>query len=237
VIPILWSGPGLLAVDKPPGMAVVPGRDAARTSLRAVLEAQLGRPVWIIHRLDRDTSGVLLVALDAASHRAASQAFESGRVEKRYRALVWPPLAAAVRVEASLVPARRSRMRVARPGEAGKAAVTELRPLETHSGAQLVEAVPLTGRTHQIRVHLRQAGSPLLVDPQYGRPEPVTAAALGCSGDAVLLARTPLHASRLVLAAGEGLPALDVTAPLPADMAAVLAAVTAPGTGSTGPSC
>ena len=237
MIPILWSGPGLLAVDKPPGMAVIPGRDAARTTLHAVLEAQLGRPLWIVHRLDRDTSGVLLLALDAASHRAASQAFESGRVEKRYRALVWPPLAAAVKVEAALVPARRSRMRVARPGEAGKAAMTELRPLETHPPVQLVEAVPLTGRTHQIRVHLRHAGSPLLVDPQYGRPEPITAAALGRSGGEVLLARTPLHASRLVLAAGEGLPALDVTAPLPADMAAVLAAVTAPGTGSTGPSC
>ena len=237
MIPILWSGPGLLAVDKPPGMAVVPGRDASRTTLRAVLEAQLGRPLWIVHRLDRDTSGVLLLALDAASHRAASQAFESGRVEKRYRALVWPPLAAPVKVEAPLVPARRSRMRVARPGEAGKAAVTELRPLEIHPPVQLVEAVPLTGRTHQIRVHLRHAGSPLLVDPQYGRPEPITGAALGRSGGEVLLARTPLHASRLVLAAGEGLPALDVTAPLPADMAAVLAAVTAPGTGSTGPSC
>jgi len=237
VIPILWSGPGLLAVDKPPGMAVVPGREASRLSLRAALEAQLGRPVWIVHRLDRDTTGVLLVALDGASHRAASQAFESGKVEKRYLALVSPPLAAAIRVEVPLVPARRSRMRVARPGEAGKAAVTELRPLETHPPVQLVEAVPLTGRTHQIRVHLRHSGSPLLVDPQYGRPEPVTAEVLGRSGGAVLLARTPLHASRLVLPAGEGLPAVDVTAPLPADMAAVLAAVTAPGTGSTGPSC
>src|SRR5262249_5278576 len=131
VIPVLWSGPGLLAVDKPPGMAVVPGRDAARSSLRQLLEAQLGRPVWIVHRLARDTSGVLLVALDAEMHRAASQAFESGQAQKRYLALVWPPLQAPVRIDAPLVPARRSRMRVARPGEEGKAAVTELRPLDT----------------------------------------------------------------------------------------------------------
>jgi tRNA pseudouridine32 synthase/23S rRNA pseudouridine746 synthase/23S rRNA pseudouridine955/2504/2580 synthase len=225
-------------VDKPAGVAVVPGRDASRgPSLRALLEAQLGRPLWIVHRLDRDTSGVLLVALDAPSHRAASQAFESGRVEKRYLALVWPPLEGPVRIDAPLVPARRARMRVARPGEEGKAAVTELRPLETHPPVALVEAVPLTGRTHQIRIHLRHAGSPLLVDPQYGRPEPVTAAHLGRSGDAVLLARTPLHAARLVLPGSPELPALDVTAPLPADMAAVLAAVSGGGRGSTSPSC
>jgi 23S rRNA-/tRNA-specific pseudouridylate synthase len=175
VIPVLWSGAGLLAVDKPAGIAVVPGRDAARgPSLRERLQAQLGQPVWIVHRLDRDTSGVLLVALDAERHRAASRAFEVGRVEKRYLALVWPPLPAPVRIEMALVPARRARSRVARPGEAGKAAVTDLRPLETHSAVQLVEAVPLTGRTHQIRVHLRHAGAPLLVDPQYGRPDPVT---------------------------------------------------------------
>jgi len=229
VIPVLWSGGGLLAVDKPPGMPVVPGRDAERgPALRARLEAQLGRPVWIIHRLDRDTSGVLLVALDAASHRAASQAFEGREVRKLYLALVWPPLQAAVQVEAALVPARRARARVARPGEPGKPAVTELRPLETHPPVQLVEAVPHTGRTHQIRVHLRHAGAPLLVDPQYGRPEPVTLASLGGAGDAVLLDRTPLHAARLVVPGSQALPAVDVSAPMPADMAAVLAAVTGP---------
>ena len=192
--------------------------------------------MWIVHRLDRDTSGVLLLALDADAHRAASQAFESGRVQKRYLALVWPALETAVRIEAPLVPARRSRSRVARPGEEGKTAVTELRPLETHPPVQLVEAVPLTGRTHQIRVHLRHAGAPLLVDPQYGRPEPVTRAHLGGRGDGVLLGRTPLHAARVILPASDGLPAVDVSAPLPADMAAVLAAVSAPGRGPRSPS-
>jgi len=86
-----------------------------------------------------------------------------------------------------------------------------------------VEARPLTGRTHQIRVHLRHAGSPLLVDPQYGRPEPVTERRLGGASEAVVLARTPLHAARLVLPGDEGLPPVDVSAPLPADMARALA--------------
>jgi tRNA pseudouridine32 synthase/23S rRNA pseudouridine746 synthase/23S rRNA pseudouridine955/2504/2580 synthase len=224
VIPILWSGEGLLAVDKPAGVPVVPGRsESAGPALRAQLEEQLGRPVWVVHRLDRDTSGVLLFALDAATHRAASLAFEQGLPRKEYLALVSPPLPAALRVEAALVPARRSRMRVARPGEDGRTAVTELRPVEAWGDVGMVEARPLTGRTHQIRVHLRQAGAPLLVDPQYGRPGAVTERALGGGSDAVVLARTPLHAARLVLPVSAGLPPVDVQAPLPADMACTVA--------------
>jgi tRNA pseudouridine32 synthase/23S rRNA pseudouridine746 synthase/23S rRNA pseudouridine955/2504/2580 synthase len=220
VIAVLWSGDGLVAVDKPAGLPVIPGRsETGGPPLRAQLEAQLGRRVWVVHRLDRDTSGVLLFALDAASHRAASLAFEGGLAEKWYLALVSPPLPAAVRVDAPLMPARRARMRVARPGEAGKPAVTELAPVATSGEVGLVEARPLTGRTHQIRVHLRHAGAPLLIDPQYGRPAPVTERDLGGGSDAVVLSRTPLHAARLVLPAGQGLPALDVRAPLPPDMA------------------
>jgi len=224
VIPVLWTGVGLVAVDKPAGMPVVPGRTGqGGPPLRERLEAQLGRQVWVVHRLDRDTSGVLLLALDATTHRAASVAFERGLPEKRYLALVSPALTGAVRVEAALVPARRSRMRLAGPGEEGKPAVTELSAVETFGDVALVEARPLTGRTHQIRVHLRHAGAPLLVDPQYGRPEPVSERRLGGESDAPVLTRTPLHASRLVLPAGEGFPAVDVMAPLPADMARALA--------------
>ena len=224
MIPVLWSGAGLVAVDKPAGMPVIPGRTGqGAPPLRERLQSQLGRPVWVVHRLDRDTSGVLLLALDAESHRAASLAFEHGKADKRYLALVSPPLAAAVRVEAALVPARRARMRVASEGEEGKPAVTELTPVEVLGDVALVEARPLTGRTHQIRVHLRHAGAPLLVDAQYGRPDPVTERRLGGDSDVVVLDRTPLHASRLRLPGGEGLPVVDVSAPLPQDMARALA--------------
>ena len=224
MIPVLWSGAGLVAVDKPAGMRVIPGRsEEAGPPLRERLESQLGRRVWVVHRLDRDTSGVLLLALDAGSHRTASLAFEHGRADKRYLALVSPPLSGPLRIDAALVPARRARMRVARPGEEGKPAVTELVPVETFGDVALVEARPLTGRTHQIRVHLRHAGAPLLVDAQYGRPDPVTERRLGGESDGVVLARTPLHASRLVVPAAEGMPAVDVSSPLPEDMARALA--------------
>jgi hypothetical protein len=165
-------------------MPVVPGRDAERgPALRARLEAQLGRPVWIIHRLDRDTSGVLLVALDAASHRAASQAFEGREVRKLYLALVWPPLQSAVQVEAALVPARRARARVARPGEPGKPAVTELRPLgPIHPSSWW--AVPRTGRTRRSACTSATPGAPLLVDPVRA-PRAGHLASLGRAGGAV----------------------------------------------------
>ncbi len=216
-LPLLWRDGGLVAVNKPPGMLVVPGRREV-ACLRTHLETSLGQPVWVIHRLDRDTSGVVLFALDADCHRAANWAFQTGKVRKTYLALVSPPLEAPRLVEVPLTPARRGRMRLTREGEAGKVAQTRLRPLEAYARGGLVEAEPLTGRTHQIRLHLQAAGSPLLVDPQYGRPEALSELALGGTTDEVVLGRTPLHASRLVLQGSGILPSVDVQAPLPEDM-------------------
>jgi len=234
---VLFRSEGLVAVDKPPGMLVVPGRsrDGAPT-VRQRLEAELGQKLWVVHRLDRETSGVLLLALDAASHRAGSLAFERGQVRKTYLALVAPPLEAPRLVARALLPARRGRMRLAGPGEPGKPARTRLRPLEVHRLGGLVEAEPLTGRTHQIRLHLQAAGAPLLVDAQYGRPGPVTASALGGRGEEAVLERTPLHAARLVLPAGQGLPGLDVESPLPADMRRALELLRAEGGAGQGES-
>jgi hypothetical protein len=175
---------GLVAVDKPAGMPVVPdgARQAGRRSGSGSRRSWAPR-LWVVHRLDRDTSGVLLLALDATTHRAASLAFEHGTPEKRYLALVSPPLGGPVRVDAALVPARRSGC-----GSASRARRASRRDRARAAGdlreVALVEARPLTGRTHQIRVHLRHAGAPLLVDPQYGRPEPVSERRLGGSSDA-----------------------------------------------------
>ena len=117
-------------------------------------------------------------------------------------------------------------MRVARPGEVGKAAVTEVRPVERFGRATLVEASPLTGRTHQIRVHLAAAGHPLVVDPLYGARDAASFADLGLPGEGALLARTPLHAAQLTLPAGvSGAPTL--ASPLPPDFARALDALEA----------
>lgn len=213
--PILFEGDGFIAVNKPPGMLVIPGRgESAAPPLKEQLEKELGRRLWVVHRLDRDTSGVLLLALNEAAHRTLSMAFEAGRIEKKYLALVDGAVREPLHLEVALVPARRGRMRPARSGEEGKAAKTIVRPLETFAHGSLVEATPLTGRTHQIRVHLSHAGHPLLVDHQYGRPEPWHG-----------LTRTPLHAARVVIPALEGISARTITAELPEDMARALAAL------------
>jgi tRNA pseudouridine32 synthase/23S rRNA pseudouridine746 synthase len=215
---ILFEGGGVLVVDKPPGVPVIPGRDGG-PSLRDALEAERGQKVFVVHRLDRDTSGALVFALDAKAHRALSVAFETGQVRKRYLALVEGRVEAPCLVDAPLAAARKGRMRVARPGEPeAKASRTRVRPVETFTQASLVEAEPLTGRTHQIRVHLLSLGHPLLMDHQYGRDTPLTEKELGGEGEAVVLARTPLHAARVEWPALPGVEARAVEAPLPGDM-------------------
>ncbi len=217
---VLFEGAGLLAVDKPAGMLVIPGRgEDSGPSLREVLEARLKRKVFVVHRLDRDTSGVMVFALEPGVHRTLSMAFESGQVRKRYQALVEGRLEAPRLVDAALVPARKGRMRVAREREEGKPSRTRVRPVEVFASASLVEAEPLTGRTHQIRVHLLSVGHPLLVDHQYGREEPLTARELGGAGEAAVLSRTPLHAGRLEWPALEGVEPRVLESPLPEDMA------------------
>ncbi len=213
-VPILFEGGGLLVVDKPAGVPVIPGRSAeGPPPLQQQLESQLRQKLWVVHRLDRDTSGILLFATDARMHRALSMAFEEGTIQKRYLAIVRGEGFTQQEHSAVLVPARRSRMRVAREGEEGKPACTRFRPVQGLTGATLVEAEPLTGRTHQIRVHLQHLGHPLLVDHQYGTPGPLT-----LPGGAVL-ARTPLHAVELHVPKLAGQASRCFTAPLHKDVA------------------
>jgi tRNA pseudouridine32 synthase/23S rRNA pseudouridine746 synthase len=228
VIPVLLADEHVLAVDKPAGRVVVPGRGPPEESLRAELERAHG-PLWVVHRLDRGTSGVLLLARTAEAHRTLNLAFERGEPRKRYLALVRGEPPPEVLLDAALVPARRGRRRPARPGEAGgKPARTRVHRLERFAapaggGAPLalVEALPETGRTHQIRVHLAFAGFPLALDPHYGDAGP-----LALPGG-VTLARTPLHAAWLALRhPATGAP-LELEAPLPADLAAALDALRA----------
>ena len=231
IIPVLFEDAHLLAVDKPPGRIVIPGRGTEEPSLREELEASHGR-LWVIHRLDRGTSGVLVFARTAEAHRAMNLAFDRGEPAKTYLALVRGEPPDGWRETAAIAPARRGRMRPARRGEPqGKAAATAFRALERFparpwaGGAlALVEARPETGRTHQIRVHLAHGGFPLAVDPDYGDDSPLRSPA-----GAVLLDRTPLHAARLEVRHPAGGRSLAVEAPLPADLSAALAALRAGG--------
>lgn len=230
---VLLADPDLLVVDKPPGRLVIPGRPGAapaEASLREELERLHGK-LWVVHRLDRGTSGVLVFARSAVAHRALNLAFERGEPRKRYLALVRGSAAAWAephRVEIPIAPARRGRMRTVAPGDPrGKPSTTVFRCLEVFpprpwaAGVlSLVEALPETGRTHQIRVHLADAGHPLAIDPDYGEADPL----IGPDAHP-LLARTPLHAATLTLAHPILETPLVLEAPLPPDLAAAVDAL------------
>jgi RluA family pseudouridine synthase len=221
---VLHDDGALVAVAKPAGEAVIAARgEPPEACVQKRLERQLGRRVYVVHRIDRDASGVVVFALDAAAHRAASLAFEHRSVDKRYLAFVAGALEpAAGRLDTPLHSARKGKTRPARPSEAGAQAAatdyTERRRFTLGDGVvSLVEARPQTGRHHQIRVHLRAAGAPILFDPLYGRGlMPAGLAEAPCS-------RLALHAERLELPATDGSGRLVIEAPLAPDLEALSA--------------
>lgn len=231
---VLYEDADLLVVNKPAGVVVIPARaEAPEACLLHQLQAARGERLWVVHRIDRDTSGVLLFARTAEAHRRLNAAFAGRTVHKRYLALTRgavPEASLRHPIRIPLHTARKNKMRPALPGEAESLeAQTDLSLVARYTTAlgplTLVHAMPVTGRQHQVRVHLRAIGCPLLVDPLYGSDAPVDGAALGLDAD-VHLARTPLHAVDLTLPR-DGADALTFTAPLPPDLRGLLDALDA----------
>lgn len=217
----------LLVVDKPAGVTVIPapGVDPG-LCLHHQLQAARGERLWVVHRLDRETSGLVAFARTADEHRRLSMAWEAHQVRKTYVAFTAGALEPAEgRIEIALHEARRGKARPAGPGEAGaKAAVTDYVVRRTWKvgdrAVSLVELWPKTGRHHQLRVHLRAAGAPILFDAVYGRGAiPPSLADGPC-------ARLALHASRLDLPCRGG-ERMIVASPLPADLTALRGALDA----------
>lgn len=206
---VLYEDAGLVVVEKPAGMATAAGGgidDGA--SLHAWVSRHAGRRTFIIHRLDRGTSGVIAFAKTADAHRRLSQAFEGREVDKRYLAVVDGHLPRATgEIAMPLRTFGSGRVGVDRKGAE---AVTTYRQLERLEGADLLEVAPLTGRRHQIRVHCYAIGHPVLGDTRYGAIRPVGGAP-----------RLMLHAAELRLPQSEGEP-LVVRADPPPDFDAAL---------------
>jgi tRNA pseudouridine32 synthase/23S rRNA pseudouridine746 synthase len=213
---VLFEDAHRLVVDKPAGVTVIPARDGA-PGLQQALQAARGAKLFVVHRLDAGTSGALVFAKDAATHRTLSLAFEHGEVKKEYLALIeGAPVDGSAVIELPLVPGRKGRMRVARPDDlGGKSCRTEVVVEERLSAFTLVRCRPTTGRQHQLRVHLAATWGPLAVDPLYGARPPRTIAG-------VTLDRTPLHAAKLTL---PGEAPLIVEALLPPELGSLLTAL------------
>jgi 23S rRNA pseudouridine1911/1915/1917 synthase len=214
---VLASGPGWLAVDKPAGVPVHPLREEERGTVQNAAAARHpelhgvgegGLRSGVVHRLDVDTSGVLLVATAEAAWRRLREGFRAGQVEKVYRALVRGRIETACWAEIPLVLAshRPARVRVAPRGERG-ARLTLLgwQPLERFADATLVEVRPRTGFLHQIRVVLAHAGHPILGDRVYA--------------DAATAAAAPRH---LLHASALSFEEVAASSPDPPDFAAKL---------------
>jgi len=248
---IKYEDAHLIVIDKPKGLAVHPGPGHASGTLVNALIAHCGtslsgiggvqRP-GIVHRLDRDTTGLLVVAKTDQAHRGLAEQFAShgadGRLRRSYRALVWGlPARPRGSVDAPLSRStlNRTKIAVARTPNA-RHAVTHYDLLETFRtpqgkpGASLLRLTLETGRTHQIRVHMAHIGHPLLGDPVYGVGFKASARRLGLPAQAALqrLQRQALHAAELGFEHPITGKRLEFTSPLPPDMAELLNALADP---------
>lgn len=230
----LFESPTVLVVDKPPGVATVPERDGERASVHGLLDTlRPGADLRIVHRLDRDTSGCLLLGKGLVAARHFDEQFRDGLVAKTYVALVHgAPTEDAFAIDAWLGPDRRRPGKVVATAASGKGAPAKgLRDAHTDVVVRrrfprhtLLELRPATGRTHQLRVHLAFAGHPIVGDRDYGgAPLLLSELKTGYklrSGrvERPLVERMFLHALRVDFGDVDG-SRITVEAPLPADLA------------------
>jgi RluA family pseudouridine synthase len=228
-LPVLFSDDALLAIDKPSGLLSIPDRwDPEVPDAVSELKAAWGK-LFVVHRLDKETSGVLLFARSPEAHRSLSEAFESRSVAKVYRALVrGVPAWDDITCDLALMPDGDRLHRTLVSAHHGKKSLTAFVVLARYKDCALVEAFPETGRTHQVRVHLASVGHPCLCDPLYGDGDPLLLSKLKrrWHGDPFaerpLLARAALHALSAEFPHPSTGAAMKIEAPLPRDMKATI---------------
>lgn len=255
-IPVLYEDEHILAVDKPADLAAEPERWArGNASLSGALlslaleraDADTNEPLMpttglefrprLLHRLDKDTTGVVLVAKTLAAERELRTAFEDGTVHKTYLALVEGeyPLAdgATEVIDLPIGPDEKKsgRMRIDRL--AGKPSQTRVSIEQRFRGYTLMRCEPLTGRTHQIRVHMREVGFPLVVDPVYGRHKSLALSDFKSDykkkrghAETPLISRLTLHAKSIDFPRVGTSERMSVDSPVPKDFARVLKQMT-----------
>jgi RluA family pseudouridine synthase len=223
--PVVFEDDALLAFDKPSGLLVAPDRwDKSRVNLMGLVHERLGPHVANVHRLDADTSGLLLCAKTKPALDFLSGQFQAKTVAKTYLALVvGAPPADTFTVDLVLKEDDAAPGRMCVVKRHGKAAVTDFTVLERFGAYTWLECRPQTGRTHQIRVHLAASGWPILNDPFYGNGTTLLLSALkrgykGRDEERPLLGRLALHAAGLELTHPVTRERVRLAAPLPHDL-------------------
>jgi len=230
---IIFENDDFVAINKPAGLLTIPDRyDETLPSLYKILEKKYGK-IFIIHRLDRETSGLILFAKDDATHKYLSQLFENRNVEKFYLGIIHGSLQNKKGVIDEPVaehPANKGMMVI---NHKGKASVTEYEVMEDYGLYSLVKFKIHTGRTHQIRVHMKYLGHPIVCDEIYGKAQPILLSSFKKKyklsrhdeEERPILKRLGLHSYQLKFSDISGMP-YDLIADLPKDMNALLKQLT-----------
>lgn len=242
---VLWIDAHALVVNKPAGLATLPdGYDQSAPHLKSLLEPAFG-PVWIVHRLDRNTSGVILLARSSQAHQSLNTQFEVREIVKIYHALVSGcPTWHEIDIRFPLRADGDRRHRTVIDHRSGKKACTHLQVLERYDSSRLtishphqgshqwalIEARPKTGRTHQIRAHLAAAGLPIVGDGLYGgeslylsQIKPGYTQTQG--REPLLFERQALHAQAITFMHPETGDKISISAPYPKDFFIALRAL------------
>lgn len=225
---VIYENDDFVVVNKPSGLLSVPDREGKEVSLKTILIEKYGS-IFTVHRLDRDTSGIIIFAKNEVTHKHLSQQFEERKTEKIYCGLVLGSLSnkkGTIELPIAEHPVKKGTMIVHRNG---KISVTDYEVLEDFRSYSWVQFQIHTGRTHQIRLHMKDIGHPIACDEIYGDNKTVLLSSLKkkfkLSKDAEeerpLLKRLALHALRLKLKDADG-KEYDWDAPLPKDLRAVL---------------
>lgn len=228
---ILYEDDDLLVCNKPAGLLVIADRyNPDLPNLSRQLSESRQEKLWVVHRIDRFTSGLVCLAKSESSHRYLSVLWEKRQVDKQYLGLVNGRLVPSRgRIDQPLIEAENGRGRM-KVHPKGKPAITEYQVLQQWSTYAWVQWQLITGRTHQIRVHMQSLGHALVCDPLYGNAEPLLLSSFkkqyrppkGAQEERPLMARLALHASRLRFLSPKG-ESLDIECPLPKDLKASLA--------------
>lgn len=224
---VIYEDEHVIAFDKASGVSTIPERYRQGVSLKEIAEERFGR-LWTVHRIDKDTSGVVLFARDAEAHRHLNEQFQNRQAKKVYAAFLegeMPQQQMQIDIPIAVDPANKIRMR---PSARGKESMTLLSVRELYRGYSYVEAQPLTGRQHQIRVHCKAIGLPLLVDPLYGNHQEFMLSSIKKKFKAYgreekpLVDRLTLHAEALTVTHPTRNTPLHLVAQLPRDLNALL---------------